>query len=92
MLQIKVLLCLTVYMNIFVQIDFMSFSANWDGIHDDETSIRGYTFAVGKDICEDLIHPHFDPHRHLLSESHWNNKGHIYPLPPPYTNLPGWEL
>ena len=63
--------------------------ANWDGFRDNETSIRGYTFAVGDEICNDLIHPHNDPHRHLQSEEHWDNRGQIYPIPPPYTNLPG---
>ena len=72
-----------------LQIAFGYIAANWNGFRDNETSIRGYTFAVGHDVCEDLLHPHNDPHRHLLSEDHWTNRGQIYPIPPPYTRLPG---
>ena len=50
---------------------------NWDSIHDGETGILVYTASVGKSICEDLIHPHHDPHRHLLHESQWTNRAII---------------
>jgi hypothetical protein len=46
---------------------------NWDGITDDETGIRAYALAVGRHICEDSIHPHHDPHKHLMHESQWTN-------------------
>ncbi|KAL3873866.1 hypothetical protein ACJMK2_036950, partial [Sinanodonta woodiana] len=63
-------------------------SANWDGIHDKETGLLGYSWAVGTRFCEELIHYHHDPHRHLLSQSQWTNMGLIYPIPAPYTVLP----
>ena len=53
------------------------FSANWDGIHDNESSILIYSLSFGREVCEDLIHPHHDPHSHLLHESHWTNLGVI---------------
>ncbi|XP_053400990.1 uncharacterized protein LOC123541000 [Mercenaria mercenaria] len=48
-------------------------AGNWDGITDDETGIRAYALAVGRHICEDSIHPHHDPHKHLMHESQWTN-------------------
>ncbi|KAK3612537.1 hypothetical protein CHS0354_024514 [Potamilus streckersoni] len=63
-------------------------SANWDGIHDKETGLLGYSWTVGTKVCEELIHPHHDPHKHLLDKSQWTNSGQIYPLPAPYTTLP----
>ncbi|KAK3612515.1 hypothetical protein CHS0354_024486 [Potamilus streckersoni] len=63
-------------------------SANWDGIHDKETGLRGYSWTVGTKVCEELIHPHYDPHRHLFDRSQWTNSGQIYPLPAPFTTLP----
>ncbi|WAR05127.1 hypothetical protein MAR_020496 [Mya arenaria] len=65
-------------------------AANWDGIYDNETGILVYTWFVGRNICEEYIHPDVDPHKHLLHESHWRNigiissmssKGNIFPLP-----------
>ncbi|XP_052806226.1 uncharacterized protein LOC128235445 [Mya arenaria] len=65
-------------------------AANWDGIHDNETGILVYTWFVGRNICEDSIHPDVDPHKQLLHESHWRNIGiisssssnkNIFPLP-----------
>nr|XP_006817093.1 PREDICTED: uncharacterized protein LOC100376421 [Saccoglossus kowalevskii] len=48
-------------------------TANWDGFHDDETGILGYTWAVGTDVCQEDIHPHTDPHE-------WTNKGIAHSL------------
>ncbi|XP_070574642.1 uncharacterized protein [Ptychodera flava] len=59
-------------------------SANWDGFHDDETGIFGYTWTVGTEPCLDNIHPHKDPHSHLFDESEWTHIGIAYPLPVPY--------
>ena len=42
------------------------FSANWDGFTDYESGIRGYTVTVGREICEEWLHPHHDPHKHLV--------------------------
>ncbi|XP_046562951.1 uncharacterized protein LOC124271844 [Haliotis rubra] len=63
-------------------------SANWDGIMDKETGILGYSLTVGTQICEELIHPHHDPHRHLFDESEWTHTGLISPIPAPYDPLP----
>ncbi|XP_052806219.1 uncharacterized protein LOC128235437 [Mya arenaria] len=52
-------------------------AANWDGIHDNETGILVYTWFVGRNVCEDSIHPDVDPHKQLLHESHWRNIGII---------------
>jgi len=68
-------------------------AANWYGIHDNETGIRAYTWTVGRTLCGDIIHPHHDPHKHLLHESHWTNMGIIsgesdpFPLPCEYTYM-----
>ena len=59
----------------------MFLSANWDGIYDNETSILTYSLSFGRQICEDLIHAHNDPHSHLLHESHWTNLGVITATP-----------
>ena len=40
------------------------FSANWDGFADYESGIRGYTVTVGREICEEWLHPNDDPHKH----------------------------
>ncbi|XP_046574117.1 uncharacterized protein LOC124282192 [Haliotis rubra] len=63
-------------------------SANWDGITDNETGILGYSLTVGTQICEELIHPHHDPHKHLLDESEWTHTGLISPIPAPHNPLP----
>nr|XP_006817933.1 PREDICTED: uncharacterized protein LOC100377080 [Saccoglossus kowalevskii] len=55
-------------------------SANWDGFHDLETHIFGYTWTVGTDHCLDDIHPHKDPHSHLFDESEWTHTGIAHPL------------
>jgi hypothetical protein len=64
-------------------------SANWDGFNDKESGLLGYTITVGKQHCEDLIHPHHDPHKHLFDKSQWTNSAMISPIPVPYTILPG---
>ncbi|XP_048258676.1 uncharacterized protein LOC125384201 [Haliotis rufescens] len=63
-------------------------TANWDGIMDKETGILGYSWTVGRQICEELIHPHHDPNRHLFDESEWTNTGLISPIPAPHDPLP----
>ncbi|XP_033105583.1 uncharacterized protein LOC117107873 isoform X2 [Anneissia japonica] len=50
-------------------------ASNWDGIHDDETGIFGYTWAIGHHMCDDIIHHHHDPHAHLFDESEWTHIG-----------------
>ncbi|KAI8510725.1 hypothetical protein Bbelb_116410, partial [Branchiostoma belcheri] len=50
-------------------------SANWDGFHDNETGIFGYTWTVGTTPCQEDIHPHKDPHSHLFDESEWTHTG-----------------
>ncbi|XP_066264364.1 uncharacterized protein [Branchiostoma lanceolatum] len=55
-------------------------SANWDGFHDLETGIFGYTWSVGTTQCEENIHPHKDPHAHLFDESEWTHTGLAHPL------------
>ncbi|KAL5015119.1 hypothetical protein ScPMuIL_009389 [Solemya velum] len=62
-------------------------TANWDGFHDDETGIFGYSWAVGHKLCEEMIHPHHDPHKHLLDETQWTHYGMIHPIPEPYQIL-----
>ncbi|XP_066289761.1 uncharacterized protein [Branchiostoma lanceolatum] len=55
-------------------------SANWDGFHDDETDIHGYSWTVGTTPCEDDVHPHIDPHAHLFDVSEWTHEGIASPL------------
>ncbi|XP_078620549.1 uncharacterized protein LOC144887293 isoform X2 [Branchiostoma floridae x Branchiostoma japonicum] len=55
-------------------------SANWDGFHDNETGIFGYTWSAGTERCQDNIHPHKDPHSHLFDESEWTHTGIAHPL------------
>ncbi|XP_078660674.1 uncharacterized protein LOC144905141 [Branchiostoma floridae x Branchiostoma belcheri] len=55
-------------------------SANWDGFHDNETGIYGYTWSVGTEKCLENIHPHKDPHAHLFDESEWTHTGLAHPL------------
>ncbi|GFR58918.1 protein jagged-2 [Elysia marginata] len=53
-------------------------SANWDGIHDDESGLRGFAFAVGTSICGEEIHPFHDPYKHLTpkdDDSQWSGIG-----------------
>ncbi|XP_078575699.1 uncharacterized protein LOC144861601 [Branchiostoma floridae x Branchiostoma japonicum] len=54
--------------------------ANWDGFHDNETGIFGYTWTVGADHCLDDVHPHKDPHAHLYDEDEWTHQSLAYPL------------
>ncbi|XP_019624877.1 PREDICTED: uncharacterized protein LOC109470382 isoform X2 [Branchiostoma belcheri] len=55
-------------------------TANWDGYHDNETGIFGYTWTVGTYHCLDDVHPHKDPHSHLYGENEWTHQGLAYPL------------
>ncbi|CAH1250560.1 FAT1 [Branchiostoma lanceolatum] len=61
-------------------------AANWDGFHDDNTGLFGYSWAVGLEPCVDMIHPHIDPHAHLYDASEWTHSGSIFPIPP----IPGY--
>ena len=65
------------------------FTANWDGIYDNETGLLGYSVTAGEKICEEKIKAHHDPHAHLFDESQWTNSVMMTPLEPPYTVLPG---
>lgn len=51
-----------------------------------------YSWTVGYEICDDEIHPHHDPHKHLLSSSSWNNKGIISAIPEAHNPLPGNDV
>ncbi|XP_033121447.1 uncharacterized protein LOC117120538 [Anneissia japonica] len=61
-------------------------ASNWDGIHDDETGIFGYTWAIGHYPCDDIIHHHHDPHAHLFDESEWTHIGLVNGLMLPDDN------
>ncbi|XP_033637389.1 uncharacterized protein LOC117298318 isoform X2 [Asterias rubens] len=50
-------------------------AANWDGIHDNETGIHGYTWSIGYNVCNDDVSSHIDPHAHLFDESQWHHQG-----------------
>ncbi|XP_071798137.1 uncharacterized protein [Asterias amurensis] len=50
-------------------------AANWDGIHDNETGIHGYTWSIGYSVCGDDVSSHIDPHAHLFDESQWHDQG-----------------
>ncbi|XP_048250793.1 uncharacterized protein LOC124111176 [Haliotis rufescens] len=63
-------------------------ASNWDGIMDKESGILGYSWTVGRQVCEELIHPHHDPHRHLFDQSEWTNSGLITALPDAMNPLP----
>ena len=54
---------------------FFPLSANWDGIHDNETHIYGYTWAIGHEVCGQDVSMHIDPHQHLFDESEWTHQG-----------------
>ncbi|CAG2214886.1 unnamed protein product [Mytilus edulis] len=64
------------------------FNANWDGFIDRESGLLGYAVFVGKSVCDDLIHKHHDPHKHLFEVSQWTHTATIYPIPAPYETLP----
>ena len=49
----------------------------------------GYTVYVGLKECEDLVHPHHDPQKHLFDKSQWTHSAMISPIPDPYNILPG---
>ena len=65
------------------------FTANWDGIHDNETGLLGFSVAVGLSPCDDLVYKFHDPHGHLLDSSQWTYSVIMTPIPAPYTVLPG---
>ncbi|XP_078616233.1 uncharacterized protein LOC144884654 [Branchiostoma floridae x Branchiostoma japonicum] len=55
-------------------------SANWDGFHDNETGLHGYSWTSGRAPCGQDVHPHIDPHAHLFSVSEWTHEGLASPL------------
>jgi hypothetical protein len=65
------------------------FTANWDGIYDNETGILGYSVTAGESVCEEKIKEHHDPHAHLFDRSQWTHSVMMTPLEEPYTVLPG---
>ncbi|XP_066275501.1 uncharacterized protein [Branchiostoma lanceolatum] len=50
-------------------------SANWDGFHDNETGLHGYSWTSGRAPCGEDVHPHIDPHAHLFDVSEWTHDG-----------------
>ncbi|KAL8609977.1 hypothetical protein ACOMHN_029470 [Nucella lapillus] len=51
-------------------------SANWDGIHDYESGILGYSITVGRKPCEEWLVLHYDPHAKLVpldDDSQWTH-------------------
>ncbi|KAI8482777.1 hypothetical protein Bbelb_394390 [Branchiostoma belcheri] len=55
-------------------------SANWDGFHDNETGLHGYSWTSGRTPCDQSVHPHIDPHAHLFDVSEWTHEGLASPL------------
>ena len=53
------------------------FLANWDGIHDYESGVLGYSMTVGREPCEEWLHPHYDPHAHLQPQDKDDTWTHI---------------
>jgi hypothetical protein len=50
-------------------------SANWDGFHDDECGLSGYTWAVGSKMCDDDIVAFTDPHSAHPDPRDWTHTG-----------------
>ncbi|XP_066289112.1 uncharacterized protein [Branchiostoma lanceolatum] len=55
-------------------------SANWDGFHDNESGLHGYSWTSGRAPCGGDVHPHIDPHAHLFDVSEWTHDGIASPL------------
>ncbi|OWF46933.1 Delta-like protein 1 [Mizuhopecten yessoensis] len=51
-------------------------SVNFDGFHDDESGIWGYTWMVGESVCTRDIIEESDPHQHLSSKKYWTHNGY----------------
>ncbi|XP_069134862.1 uncharacterized protein [Argopecten irradians] len=51
-------------------------SVNFDGFHDDESDIWGYTWMVGKSMCTQDVVGEADPHQHHSSKKYWTNSGY----------------
>ena len=64
-------------------------NANWDGFHDLDSGILGYSLTVGFSPCANDVHQHHDPHRHFFDSSQWTHSATISPIDEPYTTLPG---
>lgn len=50
-------------------------TANWDGFHDNETDIWGYTWSAGTSVCATDVQAWDDPHDHLADKSYWTHQG-----------------
>ncbi|XP_045189288.2 uncharacterized protein LOC123546793 [Mercenaria mercenaria] len=48
-------------------------SANWDGFHDDESGIWGYTWSVGRHVCGTDVVPFENPYAHLTDKKFWTD-------------------
>ncbi|KAL3857351.1 hypothetical protein ACJMK2_012027 [Sinanodonta woodiana] len=55
-------------------------SANWDGFHDEESGIYGFTWASGTNVCGTNILKYTDPHAHLSSSKFWTYSGYATDL------------
>ncbi|KAK3589126.1 hypothetical protein CHS0354_017092 [Potamilus streckersoni] len=55
-------------------------SANWDGFHDEESGIYGFTWASGTKVCGTNILQYTDPHAHLSSSKFWTYSGYAKDL------------
>ncbi|XP_033747032.1 uncharacterized protein LOC117332256 [Pecten maximus] len=51
-------------------------SVNFDGFHDDESGIWGYTWMVGQLVCTQDVVEESDPHKHHSSEKYWTHSGY----------------
>ncbi|XP_067685182.1 uncharacterized protein [Haliotis asinina] len=50
-------------------------AGNWDGFHDNETGIYGYTWAAGTSICSHDVVDYNDPHSKIPSRDEWTYSG-----------------
>ncbi|XP_069118468.1 uncharacterized protein [Argopecten irradians] len=55
-------------------------TVNFDGFHDNETGIWGYTWWAGTAICESDIVKERDPHSHLSHNKYWTHTGYTKDL------------
>ena len=50
-------------------------AANWNGFHDGECGIHGYTWALGTSVCGSDVSDFVDPHTTLPNAEDWPNVG-----------------
>ncbi|XP_067664253.1 uncharacterized protein [Haliotis asinina] len=48
---------------------------NWDGFHDNETDIYGYTWAAGTSVCSNNVVDYNDPHAKIPNRNEWTYSG-----------------